>query len=210
MSKNPSKTPAFALPSIDEKQIKALSDPVLTLPSIRSEEEYEVAGRMRKQLKDLEKEIDSAFKPILDLVKKTREKYLFPVKNALDRIDTLIRDYMERKAEEARKKAEAERNKLLAKAEKLDQRGKVDTAQNVRELAETVSSKEIAKQSLASSSISIRTKISWEVVDINEVPEEYIIREPNRAKISQLVKEKGLEASIPGIRVFEEIIPVSK
>jgi hypothetical protein len=143
-------------------------------------------------------------------VKSTREKYLRPVKDALDRLDTLIRGYMEKKAEEARKLAEAERKKLLTQAQRMEGRGKLDTAQNLKELAQTVSAKAIARESLSSSSLSVRTRISWEVVNIDEVPEEYIIKEPNRAKISQVVKEKGFDTSIPGIRVFEEIIPVTK
>lgn len=199
----------FVTPNVNEKPIQEIVHVVEGMRAIRTQEDYEKAGELRKALKTLEKEVEDAFKPIIDHAKKMKAKYLEPIKEAQEKLSSLLQKYLEHLQEQAQKKAEAEREKLLKQAEKAQEMSP-EKAENLRALAQSVDTKTFLKEKASSDSLSVRTEIAYEVFDINALPDEYVIREPNRAKINAVVKEKGMATEIPGVRVFERVIPVSR
>jgi len=177
---------------------------------IKTKEDFQRAGEIRKRLKDLAKEIDQAFKPIIDHAKKMKAFYLKPVEEALEKLDSAIQDYLERARLEAEKKAQAEKAKLLAKAEKLESKGQELSAEGLVALAETVQPKTFLADKAKTEDLTFREEVAYEIFDEALLPDEFIIRQPNRAKISAVVREKGLATEIPGVRVFTRLVPVSR
>jgi len=208
-SSQPNSQASWPIPQIDEKSIQAAL-PQAQLMKIKTKEDFQRAGEIRKRLKDLAKEIDQAFKPIIDHAKKMKAFYLKPVEEALEKLDSAIQDYLERARLEAEKKAQAEKAKLLAKAEKLESKGQELSAEGLVALAETVQPKTFLADKAKTEDLTFREEITYEIFDEALLPDEFIIRQPNRAKISAVVREKGLATEIPGVRVFTRLVPVSR
>jgi len=198
------------VPVVDESRTHQAVQEALQLKAIQTAEQYELAGQLRKSLKVLAKEVEEAFKPILDHARKMKAKYLKPLQEAQERLDGVIQVYLDEQARRAALEAEKKRQELLKKAEKLEKKGQESYAEGLRDLAETIQDKDLMKPATKTESLSFREVLDWEIVNPHALPEEYTLRVPNTEKIKLAVKEKGLGAEIPGVRVFLRRIPVSR
>lgn len=160
-------------------------------------DDLSIIARVKKGMEEKRKEY---LKPFQDHVKETNEAYknlMYPVEEA-DRITRL--KILEFNREQSKRRLEAERieaEKLrLAREEAELKGGEITVDLTPVEKPEAVPDR-IRTELGSSSTMKIR---KWELVDITQVPAEYLMIDA--AKVTKLVKAGiGL---IPGIRIYEE------
>jgi len=156
-----------------------------------------------KPLNDTVKKINELFKPATDLATKTEKVW----KDKLVEFHT--QQESKRRIQEARDReaADKERAKLEARAERLEDKGKGDQAEALRQEAEAIPTP-VAPPVEKSKGLSMREDWQYEVLNQNAIPFEYwVVDHQALAKVVRAMKgTKG----IPGIRQFPKQIPVSR
>ena len=149
----------------------------------------------RKPFEDKAKTIRTLFKMPIDILKAAEAK----IKNAiLDWNDKLEAD---RQAKEAalRKAQEAEAKKLEAKANRAkdpEKKAELQAQAEAVKLAEPI----VATQTTKVEGISTVTSWSFEIVDQNLIPKDYLM--PDEVKIGKVVRATQGSLQIPGVRIY--------
>ena len=177
---------------------------------------YDVAGAFVKSIKPLEKGILAWFKPLKQKARGVWQALCDKETAALEPVRAAIKLFNQKmikwRTEEERKQKEKEEalrqesirqqeEEKLKKAEELAEQGKQDEAEKVLEqpLVEPVfKSTEIAKPK----GISYRDNWKWRLLNLKEVPAEYLLMITNDAKITTEVKTNKDKTDIPGIEVY--------
>ena len=169
-------------------------------------------------VKKMRKEINDTFDPIIQKAHQThkeavmqKKKYEEPLKKAEDMIKLQIAGYMteqeriRKEIEERLAREEAERKKIeeekLKEAEALEEEGFIEEAEKALEEI-PLPSTYIPPEKLKLNGTAIRKDWKWRVININQVPREYLIIDSS--KITQLVKSTKGQARIPGIEIYSE------
>jgi len=170
---------------------------------VTDDKSVEDASTGLKVVRDLKKTIENKrkffVKPLNDHVKRINE-FFKSFSSPLDQADKILNkkilDYQEYKKEQVRK----EQEKLRKKLERQENSGilPLRLKQKEKELQEQLSSKTIQYDS----GIKVTTRKRWtfEVVDIEKVPREYLI--VNDKKVNQAIK-KGIR-DIPGLKIYQK------
>ena len=183
---------------------------------IASNEQYSDILDKRKQIKKaldtLETErkkitvpIDNAKKAVQELFNKPKKIYaeiIFVIDNKINgylKEQERIRKEQERKMQE---QAEKERLALLKKAEKAQEKGQEQKAENLKELAQTTIAPVIASSVPKVGGVGFRTDWYAEVVNVSEVPREYM--EPNQTALNKIATATKGTIKIPGVRFYSK------
>jgi len=188
--------------------------------SVTNNESLSSANTFLVSIKRMRREINNAFDPIIKKAHEahrealaTKKRYDQPLIEAEMIVKPLIASYMaelarkRREAEEATRRAEEERRRK--EAERIA--AAVDESEadgDVSGIAEILSEDEpeikpveyVPAPKLEGTSI--RKIWKWKVVDIDKIPREYLIVNPNM--ISAEMRDKKGETNIPGIQVYSE------
>ncbi len=171
---------------------------------------------------DPKKKAHDAHKVLCDREKET----LAPAQNAMTLIDGAMQAHVvreQRKRVEEARRLEAERQKAEAAAlaaqkaedealhkdemDRIIAETETEAADEVLQTAETMQAqKEISNLApvvAPHAEVSIKPTISWELVDIDKVPRNLLRCEVDRNAVNRLVRAKGMDANIPGIRTKE-------
>lgn len=183
---------------------------------------YEVAGAFVKSIKPLEKDILAWFKPLKGKAKEAHQalcdketEALKPVRAAIKIFNAKMIKYRTDVEREQKEKEEALRQESirqqeeekLKKAEELAEQGKEDEAEKVleQEIVEPVfKTPELPKPK----GISYRDNWKWRLLNLKEVPAEYLLMITNDAKIAAEVKANKDKINIPGVEVYNDRIQV--
>lgn len=210
-----------------EQEQKGIAEQVNSL-SIVNQETYETGASLKISLFSVRKRIKVFFDPMITKAKEayveireTRDKYLKPTEALEETIKGKLRVYerqMEKEAEEARRKAEAEKQKAIDEENK---RRKEEAEQKAKDEAEVMGldEKEVevekveeateedveVKQPQATISkvpgLGIRKAWKWKIVDEKKIPKKYWVL--NEVMINQEVRNNKENTGIPGIETFE-------
>jgi len=190
--------------------------------TISNNNDFEVAGNQLKQIKSVSKQIIDTRKKMtvpLDTSKKAIMDFFRVPLESLSKGESLLKNSMlgytqeqerKRRQEEQRlqiesdKRAEAERKKLEKKAERLETKGKPETAQEVIAQKEQIVAPKIHVNSTVSKVVGVSSKKVWtyEITDIKKIPRNFMI--PNERLIRDTVKATKGSLEIAGVRIYQE------
>ena len=167
---------------------------------VSNDQELNGAGLFLTTLKALADEIKSTFKEPKEAAHKTHKAILAAEKKHLEpveRIDLNVRAkvsaYMiAREAIERKKQDDAK----LAMAQTLEKAGQGEMAMAVMDTNTTVEKPKL-------DGISTSKRYKFNVINRKAVPVEYYTLD--MVKIGKVVRDKGMDANIPGIEVIEEV-----
>jgi len=192
---------SMSVTNADEYQ--AAADEVMAIKS--KWKEIEDARKALKQpVDEAAKRIQAFFKPPLDFLTKAEgiiKRKMVEWKSEQDRI---AREE-QRKAEE---KARKERERLEREAAKAAAAGREERAEVLRERAEVVVAAPVAPVVPKVGGISERTIWKFEIVDASQLPRQFLM--PNEKRIGEYVRAMKSDATIAGVRVYEEIALASR
>lgn len=204
-------------------QAVEISTKALTVPEqartveITDDESYKRAAEILLQIKDLRRQIDEAFDPIISKAHEAHREALGQKKRAdaplveaegiiKPRIAAYIAEINRKRAEEEARLREEERKKeeerRLQEAIKAEAAGQTEKAEEI--LAEPV---EIGKvrpipEAPRVAGVSIQKRWTYRIVDEEKIPREYLT--PDHTKIGAVVRDLKDAAAIPGIEVYTE------
>lgn len=190
---------------------------------ITTDEQYQEAAEIGKEIKRRAKMVTDLFQPIKDAANKAhkaacaREKeMLVPLQEAEKAIKASMGAYVQeqerkrREAEEAARKArEEEVRRMLEQAVDLEQQGRKEEADEALENAEVMSETPVVVSAPVPAAKGVTTKKVWEirVTDHAKVPV-YImgvnIRPVDEMAIKKLVNASKGQIQIPGIEIIEK------
>ena len=212
-----------------EKSVSDLPGQVHNLPEIVNQGILDRYNKARSHIKDLKKEIDSTFDPIIkkanDAHKEAiaqKKRFTIPLKDASDFVNKAIADYMakkelERRAaiREAEEKRRLEQEKLRKEAEdKLREAIEAEGDGNfVDKMDEAVELEDKAKELEETQPLNappvpkldnahIRTTYDFEITDLDAIPRKYLI--PDMILLRRVVKAERDKCDIPGIRIVKK------
>lgn len=183
--------PASIVPEImpmDQAMLRQIAEIKSFPPAIKDEDDFEMAAIILRKIKAARAWVAERFDPVIQATDKAHKAALAQ-KNELD---------MPLKIQEA-----AIKNAIGAWSMADKQRRDEDT----RKLSQKYSGLPVVAPTQAPKvdGISVSERWAWEVVDLAQVPEAYIIRVANKILIDQIVKSQNGKTSIPGIRVFPTV-----
>jgi hypothetical protein len=179
-------------------------------------EQYNAAGDHLKLVKALQGTLDAQHRvlkaPILESGRRIDAFFKEPRDRAADaervlksamlgytRERELVRQQQEAAAQTVARK---QQERLIASAEKLEAKGKVEQAEAKREQAVMIPTPVIAVETPKIAGVSMRETWSFEVVDESLIPREYLVRDDT--KIRAVVRALKSATNIPGIKAFPE------
>jgi len=215
------------VPETEEVGSKALSvyDQSLAVKII-DKESYLKAGELWKTIKEMIKEVEDTFNPIVDAAFKAhrksteqRAKYLDPLKSAYkgvkglmdvwDRQQEEIRLAEQKRLEEIARKEEEERR--LQEAIEAEEEAKANgaTAQEAAQEAEAIINEPVyvppvvlQKETPKVKGLSFRTVWKFRIVNANSIPRQYLI--PDEKAIGAVIRSSQGRIRIAGIEPYEE------
>ena len=214
---------------IDEEQARQTADNVALQArasnfAITTDEQYQEAAEIGKEIKRRAKMVADLFKPIKEAANKAhkaacdREKeMLAPLKDAENAIKNSMSAYameQERKrraAEEAARRAQEEAaRKALEEAVALEEKGNTAAAEAALEEAQVMAETPVIAAAPTPAAKGVTSKKVWEVqiVDPSAVPVSIagiVIRPVDELAIKKLANSCKGQISIPGIRIIEKV-----
>lgn len=186
---------------------------------VANQEDLSRANDFLLSIKELRKEIDSVFGPVIEAAYKAhreavaqKKKFEEPLAKAEQMVKQKIAGYLEeverirrqqeeekRKAEEEKRRIEEEMLRKLAKADDESEMEKVIKSAE-KKLAKIEEVEVIDKPQTVG--LSMREVWKFEIVDEEAIPREFLV--PDLAKIGKVVQQLKGETKIPGIRVYSE------
>lgn len=160
----------------------------------------EMLSQLNKTSDRITEETEKVTRPLLDALNAERKRWkpsLDLLKESIDIVRSKITKYQT----EARKLAQIEEEKIAARVGEGKGKLKIETAVAKIENIDRPDS----KVATDSGSISFKTVIRFEVLDLDAIPNEYL--QVDEVRVRQVLKE-GKE--IPGIRMFTEEIPINR
>jgi hypothetical protein len=211
----------------EEKQTAVMVVESLAI-EIKNQQQYisasEFLKKVKGKIKDLDtlrkqitKPIDSAKQNVMDLFRSPLTK-LKEAETSVKRLMITYSEEQEKKQREiqaklrreADEKARKERERLEARAKKAEETGKEEKAEALREQAEEVVAEEavVVAAPEKPKGVSYRDKYTAEVVNIKELPREYMIaNQPALDKIAQATKGT---IAITGVKFHKEKVMSSR
>lgn len=186
--------------------------------TIKTQNDFELAGNLRMKIKGRIKELDEKRKSItapLDLAKKNIMALFNPIIDRLNEgiknLDIGIIDYTEiqdRKAREAQAKAEEEarkaREKAEAKARELEAQGKTEKAQAMQEKADSIIAPVITPATPKIAGQSTQEKWYAEVTDFKALSDEYKL--PNQSALDKVAQATKGKITLIGVKFYSKKI----
>lgn len=168
---------------------------------ITTKEDLEMASQVLAEVKDAAAQVDAERKKITGPLRQTEKA----VNDHFRPLLTLLREQealLKAKIAEAYEASRADAQAALEAAQQASEAENPEEVANGIALAET----EMAKADVGG--VSYRTKWNFEVIDLNKVPREYMTT--NDKLINATITHSKGEAKIPGIRITEETVVVSR
>jgi len=211
-----------------EQEQKSIAEQVNAL-TIIDQSTYEEGASIKITLSSFRKKLNLFFDPMVskvkasyDEVRGTRDKYLKPAKGLEDTVLAKLKGYeraMEKKAEDERRKAEAERQR---KVDEENKRRKEDAEQKAKDEAEVfgVDEKEVEVEKVEEvkpedveveqplptmnkvTGLGIRHTWKVEVVDKALLPMDYLL--PDMVALNAMAREQKEKFNIPGAKAYKD------
>lgn len=204
-------------------QAVEISTTALSIPEqareieITDDESYKRAGEILLKIKDLRKQIDNAFAPIIEAAHLAHRKALEQKKKAEEplveaeriikpRIADYINEINRKRAEEEARLREEERKKeeerRLQEAIKAEAAGETEKAEQILVTPVSIGKVRPITETPRVVGVSIQKRWTYRIVNEAEIPREYL--KPDEAKIGTFVREMKDQAAIPGVEIFAE------
>jgi hypothetical protein len=162
--------------------------------------------------KDITRPLDESKRRIMEIFKKPAEvlsRCEYMVKGKILQYQHTQEEWRKKEEEKLRKETDAEREKLLKKAAKLEKNGDETKAEELREQAAGIVAP--AAVQLEQPANGLHTKKLWKAKIINAeiVPRSYMI--PNQEMLDSIARASHGMLSIPGVEFyFEEVIAITR
>lgn len=178
-----------------------------------------VAEKMLVTVKDFIKGVNDLFDPPIKKAHEAHRAMIAAKKEVADpllsaerSLKRSVKDYLVEEARarhEAEEKRKFEQEALLAQLEKERDDGDTKLADETFDKIEEIHEESLkVEETPQMAGITKKTLIRWKVSDLDLVPRAYLT--VDKAIVDQIVKAKKLEASIPGITVFEDLVIATK
>lgn len=192
---------------------------------VTTNEEETFAVEFCKIIKNAQKQVGDEFDAGIEdahaLHKKLvaqRKKYLDPLEKAEKSVKDAIKSYrldleLARQAEQAKQKAildaqvKADQDKLMAQAEAAQAAGDKNTADRLAVQATTIEAGGVHIESKATKQEGMSSSIVWKgrVVDLTQVPQEFLIITANDKAIAAHIKAHGKNFPIKGVEYYQDV-----
>lgn len=189
---------------------------------------YEKSCDFLKIVKGLQKKIEESFNPIVQKAHSAwkesisqRDKHLNPVKSAEQLVKEKINSYlayreMERRREElklrqeAEARAQKERERLAERADKWEEKGKTEKAEDLKEQAEQVEALTPVVMPNVQKVNGISTRKVWKakVINFDKLPSAYKL--PNQQLLDSVARTTKGNQQIEGVEFYSENIVTSR
>ena len=173
-----------------------------------------VAEGMLVQVKDFLKGVNDLFDPPISKAHEAHRAIIAAKKEIADPLlsaerflknavkDYLVEEARQRRAAEEQRKFEQEA--LLAKLEKERDDGETKLADETFEKIEEIHAESMKVEELPQMvGVTKKTLIRWRVSDLDLVPRDLLT--VDKAKVDEIVKRMKMNASIPGIEIYEDV-----
>lgn len=194
---------------------------------IKDQPHYEEAAGLLQLIKGKAKELevirkgitqplDQAKKAVMDLFRVPQSNYVMAerkLKTAMisytEEQERIRREEEDRLRKETEAKEAKEKEKLLKKAEKAEEKGNTEKAEELREQAEdvTIIAPKLASTTEQPNGISYKEKWTAEVVDFKALPDEYKIS--NMPMLNKMAQATKGVVPIPGVKFHCEKVVAS-
>lgn len=162
------------------------------------------AKRLETLRKSITQPMDTAKSAVLDFFRQPAEQLEqaeTQIKSAMGAYKAELDRQEDERRKEAEKAAEEERERLAAAAAVAAQEGRRDDAEEIAaQVATVVTAPVLARQAPKIAGINFRSVPKFEITDASLLPRMYLI--PDEIKIRKAVTALGLDANIPGVRVW--------
>jgi len=192
---------------------------------ITNNDEETFAVEYCKIIKNLQKEVNDTFDPIVEKAHQThkeattqRNRHLNPLLEAEKAVKQRIKDYrlmLEQKRQEEERIAKermdriikAEQEKLMQQAEEAKDKGDNETADKLAVQAVSTEAGGVFVESKAKAQEGLSSSIVWKgrVVDLSQVPQEFLIITPNQKAIDAYIKIYGKNNPIKGVEYYQDV-----
>lgn len=177
-----------------------------------------IIKKAQKQVgEEFDENVDDAYAIHKKLVAH-RAKYLDPLKKAEEKVKSLIKFYrleLERKRqeEESRRQAildahvKSEQERLMKAAEEAKSAGNDDQADKLAVQSVMIESGGVHVESKSIKQDGMSSSIVWKgrVVDLTQVPHEFLIITPNQRAIDLYIKLNGKNNQIKGVEYYQDV-----
>ena len=207
------------LQTIDESKLVIRELPNL---QVTNQISYERVIEFRNLAVEKKKLIEETFNPIVQKAHEshkqatsTRARFLDPIILLINTIDSNVKSFkreqeriafeqQEKLRREAEEKARKEKEALEKRAEKWEEKGNADKAEELREKAQEVEPLVATVAPTYSKMKGDTTRKTWraEIVDVNIIPREYMI--PDIQTLNALARTKKGTIKIAGVKFYEE------
>ena len=173
-----------------------------------------VAEGMLVQVKDFLKGVNDLFDPPISKAHEAHRAIIAAKKEIADPLlsaerflknavkDYLVEEARQRRAAEEQRKFEQEA--LLAKLEKERDDGETKLADETFEKIEEIHAESMKVEELPQMvGVTKKTLIRWRVSDLDLVPRDLLT--VDKPKVDEIVKRMKMNASIPGIEIYEDV-----
>lgn len=192
---------------------------------ITNNDEEEAVVEYIKLCKGIQKEVGDAFDPIVEKAHAAhkeavaqRAKYLKPLEESEKKLKQLIKDYrlkleLERQKKEREEKekldaqVKAEQEALMVKAETAQAQGDEATANQLARTAVGIEAGGVHVESKTVKQEGMSSAIVWKgrVVDMTQVPQEFLFITPNQSAIDRWIKVNGEKNKIAGVEYYQDV-----
>ena len=180
---------------------------------------FSVAEKMLVTVKDFIKGVNDLFDPP---IKKAHEAHRAmiaakkevadPLLNAERSLKSSLKAYLMEEARarhEAEEKRKFEQEALLAKLEKERDDGDTKLAEETFDKIEEIHEESLkVEETPQMVGVTKKTLIRWKVSDLDLVPRDLLT--VDKPKVDEIVKRMKMNASIPGIEVYEDLVIATK
>ena len=176
--------------------------------------EYQ-AGSLRNiktQWSEIENKRKELVKPFQLAVKKLNDFFSVPL-NQLKTAENLIKQALityidlkekERIEEEMKLRAAAEKEtaKLEKKADRLEEKGQTEKAEEIRLDAKSIPIPVVAKKVEKIKGVSFKEIWKFEIIDLDKLPRKYLL--PDLKTLGEIARSTKGKVTIPGVRIYSD------
>ena len=188
--------------------------------TVTNQKEYDSSGAWLIKIKEMQSNIKSIFKPIVDKAHQAHKEainkmneFLNPLETAESKLKAIRMEYYKIKELEQRKEQERldeiqrkEREKLERRAEKAAEKGNDEKAEALKQQAKEVETISPIVPVKVTKTVGIQMKkiLKFRVINEDLLSRAYLT--PNMAKISEEVKRTKGTVAIPGVEIYYDTI----
>lgn len=178
---------------------------------IADQEQADFVSLLKNDLDDKIKEAEERIKPHKQKAKSIHTFFCDKENEVLDRFRRakeihnlkLVTYELLRRENEAREQSKADEKARLAGIDKALEEGQEGLAEAILEGSVPVTAEPVEK--VKTSGTTFAERWTYEIIDVSQIPDEYVIKSPNKHMLRALATSRKDKAVVPGVRFYPEL-----